>query len=414
MRKYNIENLLIEVGTFCDRRCRHCFAGSLPGDFAIKKEVVTAICDNATHIAELTLQGGDTFRYLDEIEMVLNTIYDAGLTISHINIVTNTSQKSDRLVDIFLRWNAKTLYPEKGKLILSCDQFHREKMPDMDDVIKWYENKVGKDLLSIYANLPRLGYVGNAQKLTMDDFNKFKIVTADTFLPCQCYTPNIRVNCEEHFCSNECVKACIRTVIVVDYAGRLFFDMQPPYEERDIKKAGNILEKPLLNIMSDWRKKCKDSKNLAYIPIIDRTDVNWMGEKFIYDISKIERKLMLFCNDMDLEGFKACCEKIDKMVDNWNQFLNDENIKECNMTALVRNHVEELKSIIPGMIKRIVSKRKMWDSSVLEFFLKYHKEDDLKNLVQDKWKALENGDIEGYLQKFREFRNCFNEVIQNE
>lgn len=406
MIKYNIENLLIEVGTFCDQRCRHCFAGSLPGDFGIKKEVITAICENATHIAELTLEGGDTYRYLNEIEMVFNTIYDSGLTISHINITTNTSQKSDRLVDIFLNWNAKTLYPDKGKLILSCDQFHREKMPDMDDVVKWYESKVGRDLVRVYSELPRLGYVGNAKNLTIDDLKKFKIVTADTFLPCQCYFPKIRTNCEEHFCSDECVKRCLRTVLVVDYAGRVFFDMQPPYIDRDLRKAGNILEKSLERIMADWRKKCNNSKDLAYIPIIDRTDINWMGEKFIYDISKIERKLMLYCNDMDLKGFSDCCAELDEIVDDWNQFLKDENVQENNITVLVKNHVEELKAIIPAMVKRISFKQKTWDNSILQFYIKNHQNDDLKKIIQEKWKALENGDIEGYLQKFNEFRNA--------
>lgn len=410
-KKYNIACISVEVGTMCNYNCRHCFLGKPLGDFHITQQVIDCFSDNLFHLGELILCGGDTFRYLDEIEMVLQTLNDRGIVLSYLRIITAPSEKSQRLIDIWDKWRKKTVHPEEAKLTLSCDKFHRERMPNMDDVVNWYREQITEGILEINECAETLGLTGNAENLSFDDIKDFDKVIIETYVPCFGVSPNVIDTCDLPYCPKDCLRDCIKNPpMSMGCDGTIFFGSIPPYADREKFGAGNITEKPLEEIIADWIKRCeKNRSGIWYIPVIDRKSVQWQAEKLNHEVREIENRLLACAINPDKAEYLQCCDELDTLYTDWNDFLKKNEVKECFQTIVIAEKSKQLKELATAIAQKsaLGAFGSVFDGLIMQY-IQNNTADFLTPYLSAKWEAFNSGDIKGYVRAFNKIREMIN------
>ena len=123
MDKYNIDQLIIEVGRKCNMRCPHCLRGEaedLPILYSYIKDVLT----NVESIGSLTITGGEPFLYPSRIEYIVDLIERREIPISSFFVATNGTVKSFDIVKQLLRLYEMCKEKEFCELKISDDSYH--------------------------------------------------------------------------------------------------------------------------------------------------------------------------------------------------------------------------------------------------------------------------------------------------
>ena len=121
--KYDIYNLVIELGRQCNLNCPHCLRGKSQ-DVKINTKYIDDILDKTEHITDLTLTGGEPFLYPDIIRHIVNKIKANNISIDCFYIATNGLVKNyDILHDIIDLYDI-AYEKELCGLKISRDQYH--------------------------------------------------------------------------------------------------------------------------------------------------------------------------------------------------------------------------------------------------------------------------------------------------
>lgn len=119
MSRLCIDNLYLEVTRNCTLECAHCFRGEREDKY-ISSEVIDKVFNNVGHIRFLLLSGGEPLLAIEQLEMIVAIIRDRNIKVDRINVVTNGTLLSPRILNVL-----KRLSDVSDLLIaISEDKFH--------------------------------------------------------------------------------------------------------------------------------------------------------------------------------------------------------------------------------------------------------------------------------------------------
>lgn len=123
MNKYNIDQLIIEIGRKCNMCCPHCLRGD-DENLTIRYRDITDVFNNIESIGSLTVTGGEPFLYPSRIEYIVDLIERYEIPVSSFFVATNGTVKSFNVVKQLLRLYETCEEKELCELKISNDSYH--------------------------------------------------------------------------------------------------------------------------------------------------------------------------------------------------------------------------------------------------------------------------------------------------
>ena len=140
LKKYAVNNLVVEIGRWCNMTCRHCFKGERER-LAFNPDYIDKFLDNIYLVNHLYFCGGEATFYIDEMVQILEIFKSKNVPINQLKVNSNILVKSEKFVEFLNNAKIYTIQP-KIELIISNDKFHLENMVKMGiDDNKYKENK---------------------------------------------------------------------------------------------------------------------------------------------------------------------------------------------------------------------------------------------------------------------------------
>ena len=131
MKKYCIDDLVIEVGRRCNMCCSHCFRGEAE-DLTIDMSYIDEVLDSFDTIYNLTITGGEPFLYPNEIKYIVDEIEKRNICVYQFFVSTNGTVKSVSVLESLIRLYALCEEKDLCCLQISNDRYHGE-----SSLIKW-------------------------------------------------------------------------------------------------------------------------------------------------------------------------------------------------------------------------------------------------------------------------------------
>lgn len=97
---YKYDGISIEVTRKCNKSCGYCMRGDTQ-NITIKDEYIDRFFDDIEDVKEINLTGGEPFLEIDKIEYIINTVIKRKYNVKNLNIVTNGTILSEKILDIF-------------------------------------------------------------------------------------------------------------------------------------------------------------------------------------------------------------------------------------------------------------------------------------------------------------------------
>ena len=350
-KKLHMRFLNIEFGTKCNLKCRHCYMGDLP-DLAIKPEYVDAVLDNVYELDELWLSGGEITLYLDHVEMILRKVLNAKIKVNYFGIVTNGVIKSERLTEIFEKFRLTTTFPNDANFRISVDKFHSEQSgiseEKMNEVVKWYQERVGGKVLENRLDNAWLFLVGRARNLSSSELKNFKNVAVKKDTKCKVYKISFKPLCEgeKNACGYGCVKNCVSSHLNLAADGYLYANYEESYDSKDRRNFSvcHIMERPVFDALKEWNTACEKGSGTAFVKVKEDT-VEFHFFLMQAAISYFKIEIANAYEKNDIKKLEECAEVFDYCIEKWNDYLTDNAIKESIHTYMIRSNIDALMDV---------------------------------------------------------------------
>lgn len=223
-----IYNLMFEAGRDCNMRCPHCLRGE-PQKKSMKLKIVEKVLEDIDIISCLTITGGEPFLYPRVIGKITDEIVNRGITLDYFFMFSNGTLCTPRAVS-----SLKKLYEiseDRGacSLTFSRDEFHER--PNFDAIDQWIL-ELGEDVVNMRGEIgeSRLLLEGRAEENGYDTLRKPSVDT-----------PQIRRDGDDILVEDG--------MVYINADGDVIFGCDFSYENQPKYKVGNVLEKPLKEIL---------------------------------------------------------------------------------------------------------------------------------------------------------------------
>lgn len=251
--KLKYKEFAFEVTRRCNMKCPHCMRGQAE-NHTISKEVVDKALDNVAIIGRLLLTGGEPFLEPEMIEYIFDGIIKRKIPLMSVNIVTNGTILDKRIaksynkitdyitetVGVRMGWDKKQLRAI-GQISVSNDNFHDD--IDITKTLKFYREHLNQHTIITKESPVKDGetdyilYLGNAKTATLGENQKYRYMI----------TP-YRVS---FFYDDSNNNIAIDTMIQVGWDGKVLIGEDSSYEQQDRCNYGNILEKPISQLLTE-------------------------------------------------------------------------------------------------------------------------------------------------------------------
>lgn len=350
-KKLHMRYLSIEVGTKCNLKCRHCYLGD-PPDLTIKPEYIDAVIENAYEIDEIWISGGEITFYLEQIELILQKLIAAKIKVNYVGFVTNGVVKSEQLVSLFENFRHITIFPNDANLRISIDEFHSEQSgkteKDMEEVMKWYSDRVGGKVIANKVDNATLFLMGRAKKISNDSLKRYKNVVLEEKIKCETSKISFKPLCDskENACGYGCVRNCFTSSIYLAADGYLYTSCNRSYDSDDRSDFAlcHILDSTIFDAMKKWNADCEKGNGMSIVKIKEDS------EDFYFFIMKaaiayFKLNLAEAYEENDIKKMEECATVMDYCVEKWNNYLTNNSIKECIQTVIVRESTKSLLAV---------------------------------------------------------------------
>ena len=406
-KKIHARNLGIEVGTKCNLKCKHCYLGDAP-ELTIKPEYIDALFENVYAIDDLWLSGGEITLYLDEVELILHKIIEAKIRVNYICFITNGVIKSERLVELFERFRKITTFPDEAGIRISIDEFHSEQSgisgEEMEKVIRWYQYRVGGE---VEANrLRALSLDGRAAKLPDNILDNYKNILLRREIKSKLLKIDFNPLCEskKNMCGYGCVKNCFISPLYLAADGYVYTSYEHSYDLKDRSKFAlcHVMNSSIYDAMSKWNNDCEKSTEKPFV-IIKSDSVNF---NFIIMNACFSWFMLDLADAYEQNNFEymcTCATMLDYCIEKWNNYLVNNDIKQCAETILVAKKVENFKKIYEVIFKDAIKISSMQDKKLKEYAIARLRENgDLKRIYRNVFISYVSKDLDNYIKYYDE------------
>lgn len=374
-KKIHARFLEIEVGTKCNLKCKHCYLGDAP-ELTIKPEYIDAILENVYEIDDLLLAGGEITLYLDEVELVLEKIIKAKIKINYICFVTNGVIKSKRLVKLFEQFRQITTFPQKAGIRVSIDEFHLEQSgkteKDMNDIIKWYQERVGG---IVEANRLENSYVlleGRAKESFNYIVDNYKNVAMYRRIKCIQNRVIFNPLCKgkENVCGYGCVKNCFTSQLCLASDGYLYVHHEGTYDLDDRSNAAlcHIMDKSIYDAVTNWNNDCQDTATVPFVRI-KSDSVGFRSFLMNSLFSWFTVNLLEAYERNNVKQLLLCATVMDYGIKKWNNYLKDNSIGECIETISISEMTKYLMKIYALVFSNAIRKPTMQNKETKTYII---------------------------------------------
>ena len=286
----HIEQLHLEVTRRCTLECEHCFRGDSQ-NINIKAETLKNVFSNVDKIDKLLITGGEPFLAINELEEMIDLIKKYNVKIEKINIVTNGTVLSSKVLkslsqisdlelsisfDIFhlLQLEKKNLKEKRDKNV----EFLKENF----NTKEFGDEKRLKDE-SQYAKHQILQPIGRAKNLKIERLNEINSLVLVKYIVYPVITwdhPTSKIDGNR-----------IRGVTSIDVNGNIV-SYSLSFEEEDLEalkskaNINNLSFKEALNNFLVSKKESEELDNLKYLEELNK----FMNNKKINNIETGLRK----------------------------------------------------------------------------------------------------------------------------
>ncbi len=123
MKKFNVDNIIIEVTRKCNMVCAHCLRGNAQ-NVSIPLEYIDKVMSKLSYISHLTITGGEPSLVPDRIEYIVESARKHNVEIGSFYIATNAKQVSDEFLISLIKLHCYCNDNEISAVNWSNDQFH--------------------------------------------------------------------------------------------------------------------------------------------------------------------------------------------------------------------------------------------------------------------------------------------------
>lgn len=289
----HIEQLHLEITRRCNLECEHCFRGDSQ-NINIKLETLKNVFTNVDKIDKLLITGGEPFLAINELEEMIDLIKKYNVKIEKINIVTNGTVLSSRVLKVL-----KALSQISNlELSISFDIFHllqlekknlKEKRDKNVEFLKenfntkeFGDEKKLKDE-SQYAKYQPLQPIGRAKNLKIERLNEINSLVLVKYIVHPVITwdhPTSKIDGN-----------MIHGVTSIDVNGNIV-SYSLSFEEEDLEalkskaNINNLSFKEALNNFLVSKKESEELDNLKYLEELNK----FMNNKKIDNTETVLRK----------------------------------------------------------------------------------------------------------------------------
>jgi len=128
-----IYHLVLEVTRKCNMRCSHCMRGN-PQRLTMSRDVLWHTLKDVSSISTITFTGGEPSLAPQVLEDAMDIIRDCRIELGGFDIVTNGKTRNGfqrflKVCDRLYEWSDEK---ESCGLVVSRDQFHKREMPQLN------------------------------------------------------------------------------------------------------------------------------------------------------------------------------------------------------------------------------------------------------------------------------------------
>lgn len=211
--------------------CKHCFRGE-PQNVDISEDIIDQTLSQIDTVVNLTITGGEPSLNPKAIEWIINGITKYNIELLDFGVITNGKIYSQEFVDNLNRLSQCCILKSGGYLRVSQDQFHEDIDPENINLYKKHCRFKCVAPKVFYKNIydegnAHLNGIGNVSN----------------------YDDNITVVLyDNHFIFPKDYELYINAL------GDVLFKGQYSYFTQEHRKIGNVLDKPILELLENSNK----------------------------------------------------------------------------------------------------------------------------------------------------------------
>ena len=255
-KKVRASTLMFEITNVCNMQCEHCLRGDSGKDYMDKK-IIDIVLQQVDDFS-ITFTGGEPSLYPEAIRYAVDNIITNDKTVTSFFVATNGKKYSQEMVNALIELNAYILETQGmlenySSLALSRDEFH-EDIDKMNEfryrgLSFFSESKIQNFINYSSGNMRGIINEGNAHHngIGTRDIEREEIcVDKDDFS-----VDNILID----------------GILYINVHGDVIIGCDYSYENQQKYKIGNVLERPLFDILYDAAIKAgyspKDTEEAA-------------------------------------------------------------------------------------------------------------------------------------------------------
>lgn len=251
------DDLSFEVTRRCNLKCEHCMRGE-PEDLDMNTNIIKKVLDQVCSVRRVFLTGGEPFLVPDIIEYLVDYIIENQIDVYKISMVTNGTIIDDRAKRIIDKLNQFTIYSmERYKDLETCGA-HRATISISDDEFHDNDKEIALNTFAQYSNNFFKLDLYNVEQYQEEVLGK-KIKTSEGESIFLARTGRAKELLRPTICKNACYRLEIENEIVknieITAIGNVIIPYSVSFFKEDILNMGNIFDKDISCLISDWQWK---------------------------------------------------------------------------------------------------------------------------------------------------------------
>lgn len=236
-KRIKAESLFFEITNVCNMCCPHCLRGDSGKDF-MDKNIINIVLQQIDDFS-ITFTGGEPSLYPEAIQHAVDNIIANNKKVTEFFVATNGKKYSQEMVNSLIELNAYILdtqgdYENNSGLALSKDEYH-------DDIDKM--NELRYRGLSFFSESKIQSFIdkrGREKDIINEGSAYFNGIG----------TRNVdmkEISVDEDEFSTDSIS--VQGQLYINVYGDVIIGCDYSYENQEDYKIGNVLEKPLFDIL---------------------------------------------------------------------------------------------------------------------------------------------------------------------
>lgn len=255
MKKYEYDELIIEITRKCNLACEHCLRGDAQ-NITMSKEVIDRIFEDASDCKQVLFTGGEPLLALEEIEYFIDKLIASDWTTTNVATTINGSICNPKLIDIANKF-CQSRDNSTFHIIISDDEFHDKNTSE--STLKFYQNCERENLVIV-----------GPQKLTLPKGKKQEFTLAGRAIDYYKNHPTLDekwvVKKEEQTNHRLCIiNDRIPCVMYVTVSGGFESYVGEDFETVDRLSYGSIIKSSMSELIDRHNESCVISCHDAYL-----------------------------------------------------------------------------------------------------------------------------------------------------